>query len=630
MSGGVILGTAGHIDHGKTALVKALTGVDTDRLAEEKERGITIDLGFAELAPTGAPRLGIVDVPGHRDFVRNMVAGATGMDLVLLVVAADEGVMPQTREHLAIVELLAVRELVVAITKRDLVEDEWLDLVDAEIAELLKATPYAKAPRIPTSVRTGEGLDALTRALTAAAGAAARGGAHDLSRLPVDRVFTVQGTGTVVTGTLWSGTIAREERVRLFPGGEEARVRGVHVHGRDVDRAEAGDRTAIALAGTDRRAVARGSTLVTGAGWAASWMLTVRVRVLPGSEWSLEDRQRVRVHLGTAEVMARCALLGSASVAPGERAWAQLRLEEPLLARARDRLILRSYSPVTTLGGGQVAEPLPAKRRGLDAGTEARLTAILDGEAAEAVRAVVELAGWNGASVAALPVLAGRGVDAIEESLTADAPPLAGGSIFDPAIAAEAERLLLGALEAEQTREPLRPSVPLELLRMALPPWAHPALPGLALARLQERGAVELAAGGARSPEHRPRLDAGQAAACERILEVFREAGLAPPGVEELPAELSGRRDLWPLLKHLEASGALRPVADGLYMDAGVLDRMERHVSERLGGRRDLTPADFREVLPVSRKHLIPLLNHLDGVGVTVRSGDRRHVPGTG
>ncbi|MFS8636790.1 MAG: selenocysteine-specific translation elongation factor, partial [Gemmatimonadota bacterium] len=270
----LILGTAGHIDHGKTTLVRALTGTDTDRLEEEKRRGITIDLGFARLVLDDGTELGIVDVPGHEAFVRNMLAGATGIDLVLLVVAADEGVMPQTREHLAIVELLGVRGGVVAVTKRDLVDDEWLELVLADIESELEGSPFAGAPIVPVSGTTGAGLDELLAAIARVAAEVGQRRADDLVRLPIDRVFTVRGTGTVVTGTLWSGQLERDVAVRLLPSGLSARVRGLHVHGTEVDRAEAGRRVAVALSGVERTDLARGDVLVTDGAWAPSRLLT--------------------------------------------------------------------------------------------------------------------------------------------------------------------------------------------------------------------------------------------------------------------------------------------------------------------------------------------------------------------
>jgi selenocysteine-specific elongation factor len=630
-----ILGTAGHIDHGKTALVRALTGVDTDRLAEEKARGITIELGFAELAREGRPHFGVVDVPGHEGFVRAMVAGAAGMDVVLLVVAADEGMMPQTREHLAIVELLGVPELVVALTKCDLVEDDWLELVDADVADALAATPFAGASRVRTSATAGTGLDELLDALDRAADRARADARDDLVRLPLDRVFTIQGAGTVGTGTLWGGRLTPGDRARILPAALDARVRSVQVHGRDVDAAEAGDRVAVALAGdgADRSAVERGQTLVTDAAWAAARMLTARVRLLEAPGWSLEHNQRVHVHLGTAEVLARCALLGDRSLGPGETGWVQLRLEEPTVARVRDRFVIRAYSPVTTIGGGVVGEVLPPKRRTLDADERSALGRVVDGDDAEAVAAHLELAGWRGAEVSALSLHTGltpRGAEAALDDAVARGALRAGGRVFARDVREGAERAVLGAVDRGHAEDGLRPAVSLASVRSAIPSWAAGALADAAVSGLVSAGTLEAAEGGVRHPGHRPRLDAGQEAASAELERIFAEGGLAPPPVDELPAPLVERPDFWSLVRRLETRDVVRQVADGLYVRSEDLDRAAARIREELGGRSNLGPADFREALPVSRKHLIPLLNYFDGRGTTVRGVEGRDVPAQG
>jgi len=626
----VVVGTAGHIDHGKSALVRALTGVDPDRLPEERERGITIDLGFAELPTDGELQLGVVDVPGHEDFVRTMVAGATGIDVVLLIVAADEGVMPQTAEHLDIVDLLDVPEMVVALTKVDLVDEEWRLLVEEDLRQRLAPTRYRGAPIVPTSARDGSGLDALLAELGAAARRGRRRNAEDLARLPVDRVFTLQGTGTVVTGTLWSGSLRQGEKVTLLPEGPRARIRSLQVHGRDVEEARAGERTAVALAGVGRQAVARGSTLVTSDAWGPSWMLTIHARVLDGSPWGLEQGRRVRVHVGTAEVMARCAILDERPLGPGQNGWVQLRLEEPTLARAGDRVVLRSYSPVTTIGGGVVAEPVPPKRKRLEPAEAAALTALVEGESAAAVAAAVRLAGWGGLDADRLPVWAGCRPEEIAPALAqleGDGAIVARGTVFAPEVAKRAAELVLEALHEGHRDMPLRPAVPLERLRSALPAWAPAPLADAVVEHLRGGGTLELAGGGARHPGFVPTPAPDQEEACAALVAVFRAAGLAAPFVEELPEALRVRADLAELLRHLEARGTLRTVDEGLLLDAEVLARAEAAVADQLGGRTDLSPADFRDVLPVSRRHLMPLLAHMDGAGVTVRRGAVRDVP---
>lgn len=627
-----IVGTAGHVDHGKTALVRALTGVDTDRLPEEKARGITLDLGFAELAVGNSARVGVVDVPGHEDLVRTMVAGASGMDVALLVVAADEGVMPQTREHVDILALLDVPRMVVALSKADLVDPEWLALVEEEVRELLAPTPFADAPMVPTSATRGDGLELLRVHLTEAAARARARAQQDLARLPVDRSFTVQGMGTVVTGTLWTGVLAAGDRVRLLPSGHEARIRSLQVHGRDTPSAAAGERTALALSGLDRREVHRGDVVVSDPSWMPARMLTARVRVLPGAPRALEDGDRVRVLAGTAEVMARCAVLESqGTLPPGGTGWVQLRLEEPALTRAGDRLVLRAYSPLATLGGGVVAEAIAPKRRRLGAPERRALESLLAPEAAARLEGALELAGWGGLRAGALPQATGLPpgpARAAVEALAAGASLTWRDTVFAPGVAKEAERLVLEALEDGHRADPLRPSVSLERLRQALPGWASPALAEGAIGRLAARGALVLADGGARLPGFAPTPTPDQEEACRALRDLYGKAALAPPFLDELPAVLRTRPDLPQLLRFLEAEGSLRSVDDGLWFAAPALAAAAREVEIRLGGRTGLGPADFRDVLPVSRRHLLPLLAWLDGTGVTRRSGALREVPG--
>lgn len=629
----LILGTAGHIDHGKTALVRALTGIDTDRLPEEKRRGITIDLGFAELDLGEAGHLGVVDVPGHEAFVRNMLAGATGIDLVLLVIAADEGVMPQTREHLAIVETLGVERAVVAITKADLVDEEWLALVHEEARELLARTPYRDAPIVTTSVETGQGLEALRAALAETARGARQRPGDDVTRLPIDRVFTVHGTGTVATGTLWSGTLRSDERVWILPGGLDARVRGLQVHGRPVPQALAGERTAVALAGpkVDTESVRRGQVIVTSPAWPVSPRLTVHLALLPDTRWTLRQRQRVRIHLGTAEVMARVVLLDTAqdAVQPGASAWAQLRLERPVVARARDRLVLRSYSPVTTIGGARVAEPDPPKRQRLDRHTREHLAQILDGAPEDALLATLALAAWSGVPDDALPIRTGLPPAALQTAVSGlerTGALRAGGRIFAAQTAGEGRRRLEHAIAAFHEQHPLRAGMPLSEVRQQLPKTAPAALPDTLLARLADEGAIEIRGDVAAQRGFRPRLSAEQEAAKERLHRTYAEAGLTPPTVQELPQDLRSRVDLWPLLKLLEEEGKLVALAEQTFMDSETLRKATSTLRHKLGGRSGLGPADFKTAFPISRKHLIPLLEYFDRTGLTVRSGGERSV----
>lgn len=631
----LILGTAGHIDHGKTALVRALTGVDTDRLQEEKERGITIELGFAELLVNSDLRFGVVDVPGHEAFVRAMVAGAAGMDIVLLVVAADEGVMPQTREHLAIIELLDVPELLVAITKVDMVDEEWLELVDADIQALLEGTRYRSAGRLPTSAKEEIGLAPLIDALKDAAERVRSRDGGDLVRLPLDRVFTIQGAGTVVTGTLWTGTLRDGDRVKILPLDLNARVRGLQVHDRPVGEAVAGDRTAVAITGqgADRARVVRGTTLVKDEGWSPSWMVTALIELLVDQDWSICRNQRVHVHHGTSEVRARCSLLEVDQLNPGESGWVQLRLEQPLAVRGKDRFVLRAYSPVTTIGGGAIVEPTAPKRNKIDQPTSEALFSVLRGDPLSAISGHLDLRGWKGADIDALPVQTGLLPATVESALAGiDQASLLRTSrrLFAQSVHQKAEDLIRVAVQNGHTNDPLRTSVPLSSVRAVLPKSAPSDLADAIVTKLLKEGVLESANGGVRDPSHRPTLSQEQEEISGRLKELFSSGGLAAPTIEELPTDLRERPDIWSLIKRLESIGALQEIAHGIYVENEEIKAAEKRVTEMLSGQTNLGPADFKEALPVTRKRLIPLLNYFDGKGTTVRHENGRDVPERG
>jgi selenocysteine-specific elongation factor len=388
----VIIGTAGHVDHGKTALVRALTGIDTDRLPEEKRRGMSIELGFAPLVLDRVGTVGVVDVPGHDAFVRAMVAGASGIDAALLVVAADEGVMPQTREHLAVLEIIGVRRGVVALTKCDLVDHEWRELAMDDVQSALRSTSLADAPCVSVSVRTGEGIAELTAALADILRGVPARSLDDLPRLPIDRAFSVRGIGTVVTGTLWSGRLAEGDEVTLYPSGKRARVRGVESHGRPMACVDAGSRAAVALAGATRVDAARGSVLVRGAGWTPALAMRADVSLCAETH-ALSARTNVRLHLGTADVGARVVSDGR-RLEPGGSHPVRLALATPIVARAGDRFVLRQASPPATIGGGIVTDPIVRHRR-------ARVFPSAGMEGRERLALIATEAGGRGVTIAA-------------------------------------------------------------------------------------------------------------------------------------------------------------------------------------------------------------------------------------
>ncbi|MBE0477087.1 MAG: selenocysteine-specific translation elongation factor, partial [Coriobacteriia bacterium] len=470
MAASLVLGTAGHIDHGKSTLVKALTGVDPDRLPAEKERGVTIELGFAELELPSGRRMGVVDVPGHERFVRQMVAGATGIDVVLLVVAADDGVMPQTREHLAIIDLLGIPKGVVALTKADLAEPEWIALVAEEVESLLEGTSIAGAPVVPVSARTGEGLPGLLAALDEVAASAEARRSSLPFRLPVDRVFTIAGAGTVVTGTLWSGTVRRDESAELLPSRAKARVRSVQVHSRSVEEAHAGQRVALNLAGLDKADVARGDVVAAPGTLTVTDRFDARFTYLPSEEKPFETGTRVHVHHGTREVLGRVLLMEADALRPGESGYAQFRLEEPLAPRYDDRFIVRSYSPMFTIGGGVVLDVLPPRRSALKPHERALLDAMLAHDLAAASEGLLAA---RAMPMTAAEVAAALGVPLAEVAGRLDAAGLArldaGGERYFVAPAA------LDALTAAVERE---------LLAFH---GAEPRATGIALAALRDR-----------------------------------------------------------------------------------------------------------------------------------------------
>jgi len=611
----VILGTAGHVDHGKTALVRALTGVDTDRLAEEKRRGITIDLGFASLPMGDGSVLGVVDVPGHEAFVRNMLAGATGIDLALLVVAADEGVMPQTREHLAILGILGTRGGVVALTKCDLVDEEWLELVREDVRAAVEGTPLANAAVCDTSVVDGRGLDALREAIGAAAAAIPARAADDLFRLPVDRAFSVRGTGTVVTGTVWSGSLARDAVVRILPGGLTARVRGIESHGSAREAATPGTRAAIALTGVEVGELHRGSVLVSDGAWGVSHSLLAEVALLPDTPAAIGPRTKVRFHLGTIETGARVVAAGG-TLAPGDRRQTRIVLDDLVVARAGDRFVLRSASPLSTIGGGMVNDPLPPHRRSRPWPRSAtspgeRLSMVLGSSLA------------RGVDAASLPVRTGAASGEIPALLASAAGvQRVGERVYSVQTLRSLAELAMAAVEEHHERFPLEPGAPLQSVRARLgvdTQVAETVLSELRQAgRLELRGAVALRSGWS------PVLSAGAEAARERLLEILRSAGAEPPPVPELEQRCGP--DTLALLRILEREGRVAQVESDRFYAVPALAALVEMLRSRTLPDRPYTPAELRDLLGLSRKYLIPLLEYWDRVGVTDRRGGERFV----
>ncbi len=624
-----VVGMAGHVDHGKTALVRALTGVETDRWKEERERGLTIDLGFARLALEEGAEASIVDVPGHEDFVKNMLAGATGIDLLLLVVAADEGPMPQTREHLSIARLLGVRQGVVALTKSDRVEADWLELCRTAVGEELeRILGHAEWPILPVSAVAGTGLAPLRAAIAAGAASLGQSDPADLFRLPVDRSFSVAGAGTVVTGTVWSGSVRVGDEVRVLPAGRTARVRSLQVHSEGREAVGPRRRCALSLVGVETAEVQRGSVVVARAGWSPVHRLGVRLSVLAHASRPIRSGQRVRIYLGTREVLARVRTRAGArgvdGVEPAEEGWAVLELEEGLVARARDRFVVRFYSPVTTIGGGAVAELVPPSRW---VDRTAQWEEILSVSDEACLRAAVGLAAGRGAAEGDLPLATGLSparLHLLSEALAGDVVQV-GGRWFSAGWASSADEAVVGLLRRLHEARRRAPGVSREEVRSQLIGALAPELVESAIERLRLAGAVVASGPELRLRGHDPSLTPAEVKVRQRLLEEIDAGGLEPPSVAELGARLNVPQDLMhDLLRLLTRSGEVEGVSPDIYLSARNADRL-RKAAERVFARRSVAvPTDFKQEFGVTRKYLIPLLEHLDRVQVTRRTEEGR------
>jgi selenocysteine-specific elongation factor len=628
-----VIGTAGHIDHGKTALVEALTGVWTDRLPEERARGISIDLGFAPLdLGAGAPPVSVVDVPGHEAFVKNMVAGATGIDTVLFVVAADEGMMPQSREHLLVLSALGVERGVVAVTKADLVDAEWLDLVVEAVREELAGGPLAGSPVVAVSARTGAGVETLKAELARAVAARPARALDFPFRLPVDRAFGVAGAGTVVTGTVWSGAVAEGETVTVLPGGGRSRVRSVQVHGEGAPSVEAGRRAALALPGLDAAAVRRGATVVSaGAPWRSHARIDAVVRIARAAPRPLVAGARVRLHHGTRELMARIRPYGGRAIEAGAEGVAMLLLEAPLVAAFGDRFVLRSYSPVTTIGGGRVVALDPPRLRG--AARRARgeeLRALADAPAAERLARALAAAGTAGVEEAELPFVTGLGAAALAAATAAaesGGDPAArrhGTRWFAAGAHAALGARLVETLTAHHAAEPLQAGLALEAARQRLAP-AHPALVEAAIAEAERSGRVARSGATLALAGHAVEPSGEDARLAALLRQAYAEGGIEPPDTADLAARLAADpRRVRVLQQYLERRGEIVKLASDWYADAAAIQRAQAALVTRLSGEGAAETGVFKELFGVSRKYLIPLLEYFDRSGVTRREGNRR------
>lgn len=608
-----VVGTAGHIDHGKSALIHALTGIDPDRLEEEKRRGMTIDLGFAYLTLPSGRLVGIVDVPGHARFIRNMLAGVHGLDAVLLVVAADEGVMPQTREHLEIVDLLDIDRGIAVLTKKDLVDDEWLDLVTAELREVLSGTSLRDVEILAVSSLTGEGLELLKERLDAVLSSTPSRVDRGRPRLPVDRVFTIRGSGTVVTGTLVEGSVRVGEELEVQPSARRVRVRGLQQHGRKVDVAEPGSRVAANLVGVEKEELRRGDVLARPGTVAATRRIDASVRVLAAAPRPLRHGAEVTVHTGTAEVAGRAIVLDGDAVETGQRGWVQLYLQEPVAAAAGDRFVLRVPSPSLTLAGGRFTDVAARRHPRGDVGVTESLARRAAGEVLQE-----ELRKYPRGITSAALLKATLAEDALSEAVDALEARRAGGWLFAADAWDALVRRAVSALDEYHRRNPLRGGMPREELqsRLALLPAAYGAVLGV----LSRDGVVVERGGEVALPGHSVSIDSAGGPAA-KLLEVVGRGRFAPPSLPEAMREAGAGPEL---VRALVQQGSLVRVSDDIAFTREAYDAavsLVRSVAERDGS---VTVASMRDAMGASRRPVLALLEHLDSQRVTRRVGDER------
>lgn len=635
----IIVGTAGHIDHGKTALVKALTGIDADRLKEEKQRGITIDIGFANLA-LGDFQFGFVDVPGHERFVKNMLAGAHGLDIVMLVIAADESVMPQTREHFDICRLLHVKSGLVALTKSDMVDEELLELARAEIEDFIDGSFLEGAPVIAVSSRTGEGIEELKNTLVNLAEKIESKATAAVSRLPIDRAFSIKGFGTVCTGTLIAGEIKTGDELEILPAGLKARVRNLQVHGHDTDRAFAGQRTAVNLQGINLDNVERGAMLAPAGRLQATSMIDARLELLSSAPRPLTQRARVRLHHGTAEVMARIVLLGASrgnsqlQIEPGGNRIVQLRLEQPILALPGDRFIIRSYSPQVTIGGGIILDALPEKHRISDREALARLEQIEQSDEVSRTAAFIEMAGARAITIHEIGARTGATNDQIAE--TAE-DLIKSGRAFEVSnspltlLSAESQTALatkvIELLSMHHKREPLSLGVSREEVRERVFGTSRAEVFRAVVARLVEEGKVAAEREALRLASHRPALTDADMASKQALEAAFKTAGLHAATLEETASTAGIKIDLARKLYNLlAAEGRIQRIGDMVFHVDSIED-LKGRISAQKSVNPKIDVAVFKEITGgLTRKHAIPLLEFLDRERITRRVGNEREI----
>jgi selenocysteine-specific elongation factor len=632
----LILGTAGHIDHGKTSLIRALTGVDTDRLPEEKRRGITIELGFAELV-VGSYRLGIVDVPGHERFIRQMLAGATGMDLAMLVVAADDSVKPQTREHLDVLRMLSLKSGVIALTKTDLADPDWIALVEEEVREAVRGTCFEAAPIVRTSAVTGVGIEQLKESLRHAAATVTEQAAQRISlpfRMAIDRTFTVAGHGTVVTGSVSAGRVGVGDTLVVEPGHISVRVRALHNHDREVTTVHAGQRAAMNLAGIRHDEVRRGHELTAVGEFTPSRLLTVTLSVLPAAPRPLRSRDRVRMHLGTAEVLATVVLLQDDAILPGASGTAQLFLREAVMASWNQPFVLRSESPVATIAGGRILVAAASKLRKPDTAVLEKLADMQSnepGRRAAAAAYFLSPSAWDPSCWTWT-----AGISAPDEML---ANLLKQKQLLGVAVSAQrrlylhVDRLAEYANRAQRVlarwhdRNPLQSMFDCSSLAQQFRYLGDDALFEEVLRYLERQGIVRRTARAVGLVERSPQLSKNEQVLLHQLVGMFLSAGLQPPSLAECEqAAAKHRKSVRPLVNLAVSDGELIEVGNGIYLHTEVEERLRDQLRTAFDGQQEMTVSELKDVVGTTRKYAVPICEYLDRIGFTLRVGDRRRL----
>ena len=634
----VILGTAGHIDHGKTSLIKALTGIDTDRLKEEKLRGITIELGFAHMDMPGGERLGIVDVPGHEKFVKHMVAGATGIDLVALVIAADEGVMPQTREHMEICELLHVKKGLVVLTKTDLVDDpDWLEMVREDIVEFLKTTFLEGCEIIAVSAVTGQGLEELRKSLARLFAEVEPKSSEGPFRLAIDRVFTMRGFGTVITGTSISGRLQIGDPVVIYPNGLKSKVRGIQVHGNDVQEVLPGQRTAVNLQGMERALIERGDVLASAGALSTSHMIDIQLELLESAPRPLKHRAKIRFHTGTAEHLATIILLDRQELKPGEKTFAQIRLDQPTAVLRGDRFVLRSYSPVQTIGGGEVLHPLPRKHKGSAKREAAKaLEKLFKSSDPDIILWHLQDAGWDGLSEMEIRIRSNVPQKFLEKTLQqfTSARKVVlydkeNRRLIHPDALEEMKSSVTAILADYHSRFPLKPGMPKEEIPALLSKPIDSKLYNFVLRQLAEAGQVAQEMEWVRLTTHKVALSKDEDTIRLKIEKAFMESGLQPPFFRDVASGLPGNsKQHQEVLEWMLAKGILLKTKEEIYFHAAAMAELQNRLVTWLKEHGEITTTQFKEMTGASRKYTIPLLEYFDAQKVTIRVGEVRKLRG--